>query len=29
MMLENECLEFAALSGDEVCGLIVDGRSDT
>ncbi|WP_170930748.1 C40 family peptidase [Yersinia intermedia] len=27
MMLENECLEFAASSGDEVCGLIVDGRS--
>ncbi|EPF5079204.1 C40 family peptidase [Yersinia enterocolitica] len=25
-MLENECLEFAASSGDEVCGLIVDGR---
>lgn len=27
MMLENECLEFAASSGDEVCGLIVDGMS--
>lgn len=26
-MLENECLEFAASSGDEVCGLIVDGMS--
>ena len=25
-MLENECLEFAASSGDEVCGLIVDNR---
>lgn len=25
-MLENECLEFAASSDDEVCGLIVDGR---
>lgn len=27
MMLENECLEFAASSGDEVCGLIVGNES--
>lgn len=26
-MLENECLEFAVSSGNEVCGLIVDGRN--